>query len=222
MKKILMILSILLLTGCIKNEVTEKEFIKGLDKVINSKYNIEGYKYEYKDNEIIMSLDDKHYKMDVEFKDRLVITYNLEIKKGISYEEYNKAIESLSLPMFGYVAALDNYNVSLKNSSEYFGDTYLDGMLDNYKKSKYLVIYDKKEKDMFVDKYEFILINDFCERVIEYVKDNYSKNIEFSDPLNTYTFKQSSKCENDKCIITSKLILDYESDFKDINDYYKK
>lgn len=222
MKKIFIILSILLLTGCGKNTVTKEEFKSNLEKVINSKYNTVGYKGEYKNNKIIMSLSDKKYEMNVEFKDKFIITYNLEIGKGIEYEEYNKLIETLSLPMFGYVAYLSDYGISMGDASSYFGDTYLNGMLDNYHESKYMVIYDSKEKDMFINDYEYILVKDFKDNVIDYVKDNYAKKIYFNDELDTYNYEIYSKCESDKCIITSKLIVNGESDFEDIKDYIRK
>lgn len=222
MKKIFIILSILLLTSCGKNTVTKDEFKINLEKVINSKYNTVGYKGEYKNNKMIMSLNDKEYEMDVEFKEKFTITYNLEIGKGIEYEEYNKLIETLSLPMFGYVAYLSDYGISMGDASSYFGDTYLNGMLDNYHESKYMVIYNNKEKDMFKKDYEYILVKDFGDSVIDFVNDNYAKKIDFSDELNTYNFEVYSKCESDKCIITSKLIVNSESEFEDIKDYLKK
>lgn len=224
MKKTLLCLALLLtLTGCGKSElISEEDFEKGLKNAIKSEANDSDYKGTYKDNKIQLSNEDENYEIDVLLEDEIAFTYTINVKNGMSYDDYVSKTSVISLPMFGYVAAVNTFGIDATDAAVYFAQEYIDGMLSNETESKWIVVYDEAEKDMYTDEYEVITADDFGEYALDVVKDSYGKKIEFTDSEKTFTYELSSVCDKEECNIISKVVVDKEVDYKELKGYYKK
>lgn len=224
MKKIILCLVLLLtLTGCKKTPlIEESDFKEGLKNAIKSEANEESYKAKYEDGKMKLSLYDLKYNVDVELEDEVSFTYTVKVKNGMSYDDYMNEINALSIPMFGYVAAVNTFDVDADDAAVYFAQEYTMEMLDFDTDYKYIVVYDEAEKDMYTDEYTVITVDEFGDHVVDFVKDSFGKEKKFTDKEKTFTYELSSTCKKDECTIVSKVTVDDKADYKDIKGYYKK
>ena len=160
---------------------------------------------------------DKEYVLKYNLRNQLTFTYETEVSKGINYENYLSKTEILSLPYLGYVAFANTKGIEIEDANSYFTMTYLEGMFSNYEDGKFIVVDDDAEVE--TDS-EIILVSDFGEKVIEYVKDAFGKKIEIKDSENnTFTYELSSKCSNKSCKIVSKITVNTDADFTKLQGY---
>lgn len=106
-KFLVFVLGALMLTGCGKTAISKAYFEEGLNNFIKSDSNAETYAAKMEDDKINVTYWDEEYILTYNLKEEPTITYEVEIKKGISYEEYTTKIDALSLPMLGYFAIAD-------------------------------------------------------------------------------------------------------------------
>ncbi len=218
MKKIIISLIMLfLLTGCGKQAVTQENFEKGLNQYINSEYNDNELSTKIIKNKIIVTKNDKEYEVAYNLKGNPTFINKITVEKGISYEEYSELIESLSLPMLGYMAMAHNYGVSPKDSSTYFTFTYVAEMFDEAdEEDTYVILDDDIEAPQGR---RIIRTSTFPERVLEYVRNVYEDDIEFEDELETYEYSIEASCNLRKCEIISKLEVNPRANFQRLVGY---
>ena len=211
------LLILILLVGCGKSAVTEENFVKGLNKYLNSEYNDNGYEVTTEKNAMVVKKDDKEYKVKYNLKGNPTFSHEVKIEKGISYEEYSKKIETLSLPMLGYIALAHNYGVSIEDSSTYFTFSYISGYFDEIDDEDTFTIIDD---DIEIDNSKNVIrTSKFGERVIDYVKATYDDEIDFDDELETYDYKVVTKCNKKSCTIKSILEVNPKANFQRIIGY---
>lgn len=219
-KRILFCLMVVLvLTGCGKGSLKEADFEKGLKNYIESEENTYGYEAKVDNGEILVTYDEEDYVLTYNLKGNPVITYEVEIEKGISYDEYSIKTDALSLPMLGYFATLDVYGVDVLDSTTYFYQTYFNGMMDSidYEKETYIVVDDADEVETDAN---IILTSEFGDKVIEFIEYNYEKDLVIKDNENdTYTYEVSATCGDESCVLTAKLTVNSEGDFDKIVGY---
>lgn len=217
MKKILCLMLCFLLVGCGKEIVSQDDLKKGLDNYINSEYNDNNYSAKFEKRKIIVDYDDKEYVLKYNTKKQLTFTYEVEVSKGINYEDYLAKTEILSLPYLGFVAFASTKGVEVMDANSYFVMNYLEGMFSNYEEGKYIVVDDDAEVETDL---EIILASEFGEKVIDYVKDAFGKKIEIKDNENdTFTYELSSKCSDKSCKIISKVNVNSDADFTKLKGY---
>lgn len=219
-KRILFCLMVVfILTGCGKGSLKEADFEKGLKNYIESEENTYGYEAKVDNGEILVTYDEEDYVLTYNLKDNPVITYEVEIEKGISYDEYSIKTDALSLPMLGYFATLDVYGVDVLDSTTYFYQTYFNGMMDSidYEKETYIVVDDADEVETDAN---IILTSEFGDKVIEFIEYNYEKDLVIKDNDNdTYTYEVSATCGDESCVLTAKLTVNSEGNFDKIVGY---
>ena len=212
-----------LLVGCNNNSVTidEKDFEKGLETFIKSEYNESEYDATLKDGKMEITYEDTAYTLVYDLKNNPTFTYEIEVKKGISYDDYLVKTEGLSLPMLGYVASLSTYGVEVEDSALYFAMTYFSGMMNYYDADKetYVVI-DDEFADGFESDSTIILKSQFGDKVIDFVKNSYGENIVIKDKeYDTYTYNLTSDCDKDSCTLTAELEVNKDGKFDKIKGY---
>lgn len=221
MKKRLLfcLMATLILTGCSKETIKETDFEKGLTNFIKSEANENGYAAKIDNGKMTITYEEEDYILTYDLKEEPTITYEIEIKEGISYDEYSAKTDALSLPMIGYFAIADTYGVDANDSSTYFYATYLEGMLDSidWEKETYIITDDPEG---FSSDDKIILISEFGDKVIEYIKDNYEDDIKIEDKENdTYTYELSAECEQESCTLTATLTVNPKGKFDEIKGY---
>lgn len=217
-KNILICLIItIILTGCGKQTITKENFEKGLNKYINSEYNDNGYKTKVEDKKIIVQTEEDTYEIFYTLKGKPKFTRKITIEKGISYVEYSKQIETLSLPMLGYIAMANSYGVKPEDASTYFTFSYISGLSDEQEEyERYTVVDDDVEVKGTT---KIIRTSKFGERVIDFVKDSYRDDLDFDDELETYDYSIEAKCSKTKCTITSTLEVNQTPNFQRLIGY---
>lgn len=217
-KKIIASLIIILtLTGCAKESVSKENFEKGLNKYINSEYNDTKYQTTVEDKKIIVKTDEGEYDLYYNLRGEPKFTRTITIEKGTSYEEYSKQIETLSLPMLGYIAMAHNYGVSPEDASTYFTFTYMAGLFDEQNdENTYTIVDDDIEIE---GNTKVIRTSKFPERVIEYIKNVYEDDVDFDDELETYEYSIKAECTKKKCIIVSTLEVNPKANFQTLIGY---
>lgn len=220
-KLLFCLMGILLLVGCDKNTI-EKDFENGLNNFIESEVNEDQYEATLKNGKMIVTYYDEDYTLTYNLNNSPTITYEVEIKEGISYEDYAAKNQALSLPMLGYFALADTYGVDVTDSYIYFVETYLEGMFDTFDETKetYIITDDAEGYDSD-DK--IILTSEFGDKVIDYIKYTYDKNIKIEDKeYNTYTYELTTTCKKKSCVFTATLTVNSEGKFNEIIGYADK
>lgn len=211
------LLIIFILTGCAKEAVTKENFEKGLNKYIESEYNDTGYEVKVEDKKIIVKTEDGEYELYYNLRGEPKFTRTITVEKGISYDEFSKQIETLSLPMLGYIAMAHNYGVAPVDSSTYFTFTYIAGLFDEQNDEE---IYTVVDDDIEVEgNTKVIRTSKFPERVIDYVNNVYGDDVDFDDELETYEYTIESECTKKKCIIVSTLEVNPKANFQKLIGY---
>lgn len=221
-KFLIFALGVLMLTGCEKNVISKENFEKGLNNYIKSDTNAETYTAQLKDDKINVTYSDEEYTLTYNLKEEPTITYEVEIKKGISYEEYTTKTDAFSLPMLGYFAISDNKGVEPADYYTYYISTYLYGLFDavDLEKESYIITDDTEGYD---ENDKIILTSEFGDKVIDYIKYNYDKDIKIKDEeYDTYSYELTTECSEKSCVFTSKLTVNTKADFSKINGYEEK
>lgn len=215
-------LGVLMLTGCGKEAISKENFENGLNNFIKSETNAETYTANIKDDKINVTYWDENYTLTYNLKEEPTITYEVEIKKGISYEEYTTKTSALSLPMLGYFAIADNKGIEPADYYTYFSNTYLDGMFDavDLEKESYIITDDAEGYD---ESDKLILTSEFGNKVIDYIEYTYDKDIKIEDEeYDTYSYELTTECSDNSCVFTAKLTINTKADFSKINGYEEK
>lgn len=218
-KILLCLMGILVLTGCGKDTIALEDFEKGLNNFIKSKVNEDTYEAKLEDGKMVVTYWDEDYTLTYNLKNDPTITYEVEIEKGISYDDYSTKNNTLSLPMLGYFAIADAYGVAADDSYAYFAETYLDGMFNviDEDKESYIITDDVDE---YSDNEKVILTSEFGEKVIDYIKYTYDKNIKIEDKkYDTFNYELTTKCDENSCVFTTKLTINPEGKFTEIMGY---
>lgn len=121
--------------------------------------------------------------------------------------------------MLGYFAIADAYGVDATDSYAYFAETYLDGMFDTIDENKesYIITDDA---DGYSDEDKIILTSEFGDKVIDYIKYTYDKDIKIEDKkYDTFTYELTTKCDENSCVFTAKLTINPEGKFTEIIGY---
>ena len=218
-KILLCLMGVLALTGCGKDTIAKKDFETGLKNFLKSDVNENDYEAKLKNGKMIVTYEDNDYTLTYDLKKEPNITYEFEIKKGTSYEEYLSKNDAISLPMLGYFAVLDTYGVAVEDSYAYFIETYLAGMFDaiDVDKESYVIVDDAEE---YSGDAKIILTSEFGEKVIDYIKDTYDKDIKIEDEkYDTFDYELTTNCNDKSCVLTAKLTINPEGKFTEISGY---
>ena len=217
-KKILLLglISGLVLTGC--GEVNN-EFKNALNEYTNSEENEYGYEVKVENNTMTVKHNEQNYTIMYDLSDNPTFIYEVEVKKGIDYEEYISKTDGFTLPKVGYIALANTYGVDFEDSSVYFDNLYLDGMFSSISEGAETYIVVDNAED-YEGEGTVILTKDFGDKVVEFVESSYKNDVSFKDEdNNTFSYNLSAECEKDSCTMTSKLTVNKEGNFSELKGY---
>lgn len=216
---VIAIITVLLFAGCSLNAVKEDAFKKGINKFIDLSINDFEYEVEFKDKKMIVSDDDIDYVLTYDLKDNPTIIYEFDVKKGISYDDYNLKLSGILTPILGYIGVSYTHGLNLEDSNAYFYENFIEGIFNAMSEidNNYVIVDDPEYSD---DDSIVILVEEFGDKVIEYIKAIYKKPIVVKDAKhNTFTYELFSNCKKDSCTVTSKVTVNNKGDFDEIKNY---
>lgn len=181
--------------------------IKVEDEII--KFKVDGVDYEAKYN-----LGEK----------QLTFTTETEIKKGISYEEYEILAAGVLSPLiYSYTAVAKVQGVEIEDSIFYCVFTILLSSLLNtgLDSNSGFTIVEDGDPSIIYDKTKHILKSEFPERVIEYIDTMFENKQIFTDMDSNNTFEiivEKDNVEENTRKIIGKMEINLEGDFEKIKE----
>ena len=138
MKKVL-IISLLIFTILISSfttsyasvTVTKENLTEAFKNFVSSESNEDNYTVSVEDAVINLTEGTNTYKLNYDLTDKPTFSSEININKGISYEDFKIKEDILSLPMYGYIAVANIQGVNLEDSVAYFSFSYLGNALSS-------------------------------------------------------------------------------------------
>ena len=209
--------------------VTTENLNESFQKFITSEENDKHYQITVEDNQIKIKSDDGDFLLNYDLTDKPTFTYEVEVKQGMSYDEFNTKTNELIVPMLGYVATADIQGIEFEDSVAYFTLVYMGAALSNLSSSnKYLIVDDLSSSsgDVTVSGNDNVIYtSQFGDHVMEYVNDMYNKETKFgdSDSLNTFEISIGKKDETStSCKLEISLAVNKDADFSMMKGYAEK
>ena len=204
-------------------KITEEEFIKAFEKILENQDEDTSSKISISNNVITITTDDKSIEITYDFTNEPTFTATSEIKSGMTYKQYQDELEKNIAPLGGYMVLLLN-----EYSKKYGEDSNIDiafyimalllgtsQQIDSH--SSYKIVDDLNGETIIQDdsKTKQIKTSEFPDKVMEYVNDTFGKKFTISDleesGVHSYdlTFEQTN-VTNESCNIVSTLVIDTE------------
>ena len=207
-------------------KVTEENLNVALQNIASSDVYKDKYSFEIKNGVITITNDGESCELDYDLTNNPTFSISVPIRQGMSYTEFNKEIEKLSLPMIGYMGVTNVQGISLEDSSVYFATCFFDKIFSSMLaggagSSKYII--SSSETTMQNSNYIVINESEFGNYVMDYVNDIYNTKETVSDKENIFTWSIEQKnVTNTTCELFSKLVINMDADFSKLKDYSKK
>lgn len=225
-------------TGDINNsKITKEQLNEKLQELKENDSGIE--KIVTGDNviEVIKSNDKYEIQYEIE-EDKVTFSIEVEVKQGMSWEEYTKIFGDTSAReasdgniedglAMGYLAVANILGAESKSAAWYYTLTRINGYKEKYKKSDNWIIMRNVEGATKIDtgssEEKVLNTKDFENRTIEYFNSIYKDD--------TYTYDDSNECNTYKritekkektdtsCKLIEKIIINTEDDFSKIKEY---
>ncbi len=211
-------------TYAVENEISNENLKSSFQKFVSSQDNSNNYKIEVKDDNTILITTQNNEKYSLKYTLDEEVTFSLEmpIKNGMSYNDYKKQTENLILPMLGYVAIADIKGIEFNDSMAYFSVTHLNSKWKgNFNSDRSYTIIDENGNELVSGGAKTIEVNDFPNRVIEYINSIYKNNelIDDSNDINSFIWSVEKREENNSYKLISTLTINTEADFSKLKDY---
>lgn len=234
-KNLLIILSIftLMITGIVSNtyakavEVTNENLKNAFEKFIALNTTEEKYDITVSDKSITVEADGEKYTINYTLKETPTFSFDISIKKGMTYEEFKTQVESAVLPIMGYVTVANIQGIEFDDSISYFTSSLMRGVLTGAIPlstfESYTIVDDLNGKEVEkTDDPKVIYTSEFGDKVMEIVNDVFKKDISVTDSqvANTYTWNvKKQDATADACKIVSTLSVNTNGDFAILEGY---
>lgn len=234
-KNVLIILSIfvLMITGIVSNsyaktvEVTNENLKKAFEKFIASNKTEEEYDITVSDKSITVTVLGKEYTINYTLKETPTFSFDISIKKGMTYEEFKTQVENAVLPILGYVTVANVQGIEFDDSKSYFTSSLMRGVLTGAiplsTLESYTIVDDLNGKEVEkTDDPKVIYTSEFGDKVMELVNNVFQKDISVTDSqvANTYTWSvKKQDATADSCKIVSTLSVNTNGDFSMLEGY---
>jgi len=207
-----------------ENSITKKALAETLKKFVSSKSNENNYNISVEDNVINIAEDSNNYQLNYDLTNKPTFWIEADIKKGISYEDYQKITDTLFLPMLGYLAIANIQGVEFEDAITYYVISgFGKGSFSVNTSSSYMIIDDTNLSDgitIETTNPNVIYVSKFGERVVEYVNGVYPENQVFSDSEDINSYKLSIERKNTtetSCKLLSTLTVNVDADFSKLS-----
>lgn len=239
-KKILIsiLISILIIcelaTACLAvfTPVTDENLDSALQAYASSEANSEKYNISVENNNINLVKGNEKDIVKYDLTDKPTFIYEFEIKKGMSYADFEKQKDNLILPSVGYVAVakIQDKDIKPEDANAYLMFSYMNEVLKNPTNADgYMIVDDLNLSDGITieknDDPKTIYTSEFGERVMEFVTNVYKEKQTFSDveDMNSYVLTVERLDTTDtSCRLVSTLVINKEADFSKLKGYYDK
>lgn len=206
-------------------EVTKDMFEKGLKNAfdyIND--NMSGgnqYTYELKDDKVVVKVAGQSYDVTYNLTGDLSFKTEVEVKNGMTYDEYQEKVEGLDVSIFVFFGYLNaKTNLTIENAVYYYTLMLFDNMGD-WNSEDSIVIYQSGVRDE-VNAPNVFYEDTFANDVTDYVDllNKEAKPITDKSLADTFELIQRAEVvdENTRKII-SKVTVDADTDLNKINEY---
>jgi len=206
-------------------KVKEADLNAALGKFVASEANEDEYKVSAQKNVMTVTTEYGDFNVNYDLKGNPTFTYEFDVQKGMSYEDYTKYNENLTLPMLGYIAVANVQGTDVEDASAYFAMSFFEGMMNNASFDNIFVVMDEDADAYGETSDEIILASEFGDKVIDYVKKVHPENLTINDSneYNTYSLVMERKDISDtSCKLVSTLTVNLEGDFSKINGYVEQ
>lgn len=234
MKKVLMIsflISTILIsflnTSYATVTVTKENLSQAFQSFVSSKANEDNFVFSVEDNVINITEDNETYSLNYDLTGKPTFSAEVDIRKGMSYEDFQNKQDTISLPMYGYIATANIQGVKLEDAAAYFLFSYLGSALGSASTNNGYIIYDDTSASEGVtlerdENSKTILVSEFGDRVMEYVNSLYPQTLTISDSdsegINSYTMTiEKKEVTETSCKLVSTLTVNTDADFSKLN-----
>lgn len=157
------------------------------------------------------------YEMKYDLTDEPTFEIEMNIKDGMTYDEYEKEQAKMQGPMIGYIAVANLNNVQQEQALFYIVMTYISLFPQN---GEY-IIYDDRESDftgdVSSDGKQVIKASEFGDYAMDYINSIYSQTVTINDELDTFEIKiEKQEVTDTSCKIVERLTVKKEADFSKI------
>lgn len=209
-------------------EVTKDMFDKGLKNAFDYiNENMSGgnqYTYELKDDKVVVKVSGQSYDVTYNLTGDLSFKTEVEVKNGMTYDEYQEKVEGLEasiLVFFGYLNA--KTNLTIENAVYYYTLMIFDNMGD-WNSEDSIVIYQSGVRDE-VNAPNVFYEDTFDNDVTDYVDLSYKEAKPITDKSLADTFELIQRAEvvdeNTRRII-SEVTVDADTDLNKINEFVEQ
>lgn len=209
-------------------EVTKDMFDKGLKNAfdyIND--NMSGgnqYTYELKDDKVVVKVAGQSYDVTYNLTGDLSFKTEVEVKNGMTYDEYQEKVEGLDVSIFVFFGYLNaKTNLTIENAVYYYTLMLFDNMGD-WNSENSIVIYQSGVRDE-VNAPNVFYEDTFANDVTDYVdlSNKEAKPITDKSLADTFELIQRAEVvdENTRKII-SEVTVDADTDLNKINEFVEQ
>ena len=206
-------------------EVTKDMFEKGLKNAFDYiNENMSGgnqYTYELKDDKVVVKVAGQSYDVTYNLTGDLSFKTEVEVKNGMTYDEYQEKVEGLDVSIFVFFGYLNaKTNLTIENAVYYYTLMLFDNMGD-WNSEDSIVIYQSGVRDE-VNAPNVFYEDTFANDVTDYVdlSNKEAKPITDKSLADTFELIQRAEVvdENTRKII-SEVTVDADTDLNKINEF---
>ena len=211
--------------------VTDSNLNTALQKFVSSDSNKDNYKISVSNNIITITSDKGTYTLNYDLSGKPTFIYEANISQGMSYADFEKKTDNLSIVMLGYLAVANIQGVEYEDSAAYFAKNLLQAAfsrLSSANTSNSYTIYDDTnmsdgvtiEKDPSDTR--TIYASEFGDHVMEYVNAMYGEKTSYKDTEGFNTFEWTTERQDvttTSCRLVSTMIVNLDADFSKLKGY---
>ena len=206
--------------------LTKENFKKQFDKILElSSDNEEKVKFEITDDEIKMKNEEKSFTIKYDLTNEPQFTSSVEVKNGMTYDEYSDEVIGLIMPVFGYIAVAGANGVEPKDSSVYIFTSifYNEFLSEIFEQEGYTVVDDEDE---ILQSEKTIKKSEFGNHVMEFVNAKYKDRQIYVDNeeggIDSFSWNTEMKnVTENSCKLVSTLTIKKDADFTKLKDFAK-
>lgn len=227
MKKFLL-LSLIILTCfpvlTFAETITKEQLKTSLENIFSADESTQNYTYDVTDNEIIINTGERTTKLEYVIDDNYAtFTKKCTVQNGVSYEEFDKNINTLSDALIGYMMIANIKGIDYGKVTSYVLAVMLNSL--NFESSAESTHYWVVDDDMGFDDENFVTKSNFPNMAVTVAKANYPES-EFRDDaddewtINSLLIKMEHQNEtSDSIDIVETVKVDLNADFSKIDNF---
>ena len=211
-------------------EITKDGLKNSLNNYADSDVNVNGYKFIIDDSIITITENLNEYKLKYDLTNKPTFSYEVEVKQGMSYDEFENKSNELTLPFICYSAIANINGIDFKDSELYYALNLLSVGLSELSNnnSNYIIVKDNKNNsdninvEITSNSSKTIHESEFGDHVMEYVNSLYNEKTSYKDSegINSYEWILEKKNITDtSCTLSSTISINTDADFSKIKSY---